>query len=216
MQEFYDCTALPHTSLMKTELDMHEAGLRNITHALGIGMLIIGGMTLGGTAPSLEAATVSLTWDAPANNPDGSPVANLAGYRLYYGTAPQAYTEKVEVGLAQKATLTNLQEGVAYYFSVVAYNEAGAEGSYSGELSWTALRMSIANAAAGAGGTGMVLKWTSTTNTYYTVLRSTNLMATPAFTALASHIPGAGPVTSYADTDATAGGPYFYKVQVEL
>jgi len=214
MQEFYNCMPLSHTSYMKQKLDMHKTGLRNITHALRIGMLIIGGMICGLTSTSLEAATVSLSWDAPTNT-DGTPVANLAGYRLYYGTASQAYSNVITVGLAQSATISNLQEGVIYYFSVVAYNDAGTEGSFSQELSWAAMNMSIAPASGGTRSPGFVLQWTSETNAYYTVMKSTNLMANPAFITLASHVPGVGSVTSYTDTSSTSIGASFYMVQAE-
>src|SRR5262245_42225909 len=54
---------------------------------------------------------VSLAWDA-------NPEPNVAGYRLYYGTSPGNYTSFLDVGTATTATVTNLTDGVTYYFVV--------------------------------------------------------------------------------------------------
>jgi hypothetical protein len=33
-----------------------------------------------------SGTTATLTWDAPTTNADGTPLTDLAGYRIYYGT----------------------------------------------------------------------------------------------------------------------------------
>jgi len=45
--------------------------------------LLAGLLFLGG-AGSLQAATATLAWDPVTTNTDSTPIADLAGYRLYY------------------------------------------------------------------------------------------------------------------------------------
>jgi hypothetical protein len=70
---------------------------------------------------------VTLAWD-PASDP------NVAGYRLYYGYAQGSYEGDVDVGVETAYTLTNLEEGKAYYFVLVAYDINGEEGELSQEV----------------------------------------------------------------------------------
>lgn len=55
--------------------------------------------------------------------------ADLAGYKLYYGTAPGVYTFWVDVGLtatpsAPSYTMTDLSRYGLIYFAVTAYDTA--------------------------------------------------------------------------------------------
>src|ERR1043166_9633625 len=59
---------------------------------------------------------------------------DIAGYRLYYGTAPGNYTERLDVGNLVTATVLDLTGGVVYHFAVTAYNTAGIESSFSNEV----------------------------------------------------------------------------------
>jgi hypothetical protein len=76
---------------------------------------------------------VSLAWDANTE-PD------LGGYRLYYGTASQAYSQVIDVGNTTQVTVSNLNQGGTYFFVVTAYNLQGAESDYSNEIQNTVLR----------------------------------------------------------------------------
>jgi hypothetical protein len=81
-----------------------------------------------------RAATLS--WTAPTQNTDGSSITNLAGYRIYYGTSSTALTQVVDVNSAGITTymLENLAPST-YYFTVRAYNSAGAESASSNVVS---------------------------------------------------------------------------------
>jgi hypothetical protein len=81
------------------------------------------------TAPesnSSASGAVLLSWQAPTENVDGSPVSNLAGYHIYYGKTADDLTSTVTVSGANNTSyvVKGLEEG-AYYFSVVAFNTAG-------------------------------------------------------------------------------------------
>ncbi len=80
--------------------------------------------------------TVTLSWQPPTENTDGSPLMNLAGYNIHYGTQSQDYTSTVKVSNPGLTTyvLQSLPKGT-YYFAVTAYNSSGVEGEYSPEVS---------------------------------------------------------------------------------
>lgn len=85
-----------------------------------------------------------LTWDAPTTNDDSSSLVNLAGYRVYWGTASATYPNQQDLGAASCAgaagnivcthTVTELTAGT-YYFAVTAYNSGGYESVLSNEAS---------------------------------------------------------------------------------
>jgi hypothetical protein len=79
------------------------------------------------------AGTVVLAWDAPADNLDGTPLTDLAGYRVHYGTAPGVYTETFDAGRAAGCSVAGLAPGT-YYIVVSAYNADGYEGAPSNEV----------------------------------------------------------------------------------
>ena len=78
----------------------------------------------------LGSATVS--WTVPTTNVDGSPLTNLAGFRVLYGTNPNQLNQKVEL---PNPTFTSVQiEDLVpgtYYFSVKAYNASALESNAS-------------------------------------------------------------------------------------
>ena len=81
------------------------------------------------------SSSVSLSWEAPTQNNDGSPITNLAGYKIHYGTSSDSYTETVALSNAglTRYVIDNLKSGT-YYFAITAYNAQGIESSLSGEI----------------------------------------------------------------------------------
>src|ERR1700733_1997335 len=73
--------------------------------------------------------SVSLVWNASTN-----PVP--AGYLLYYGIASHTYGSPINVGTNTMVTLSGLQAGQTYYFSVCGYNSASVPGLLSSEASF--------------------------------------------------------------------------------
>jgi hypothetical protein len=73
-----------------------------------------------------------LTWNAPTENANGSPLTDLAGYRVYYGTDPAGLTSSVNISDPSQLThtISDLAAGV-YYFEMTAYNTSGKESNRS-------------------------------------------------------------------------------------
>lgn len=78
------------------------------------------------TISASNAIGPTLSWTAPTENTDGTPVANLAGYHVHYGTSPDELTKTITIAGATTTTriISGLTEGT-YYFALVAYTEAG-------------------------------------------------------------------------------------------
>ena len=95
-----------------------------------LGRVVLGLLAL---LPSLAFATQSVTlgWEA-------SPDPAVAGYRLYLGTSSGVYTQTVEVGNSTMTPVSNLIDGITYFFSVTAYNTSLVESAFSNEISYTA------------------------------------------------------------------------------
>ena len=77
---------------------------------------------------SSSGSTATLTW-----NPSTS--TNLAGYKVYRGTASGGYSSSITVGNVTSYTVSNLGVGSTYYFAVTGYNTSGIESGFSNEVS---------------------------------------------------------------------------------
>jgi len=78
--------------------------------------------------------SMTLSWTPPTENEDGSVLTDLAGYKLYFGTASGRYTRQVRIdnpGLATYVVENLLPD--TYYVVATAFNASGIESSYSNE-----------------------------------------------------------------------------------
>jgi hypothetical protein len=104
---------------------------------------------------------VTLTWNAPTTNADGTPITYFSGdYRIYYGTASGNYSQVTNLNNSNSLVtqqVSNLTSGQLYFFVVSAINTLGNESSYSNEISKTAQSVTpttfTITASAGAKGT---------------------------------------------------------------
>jgi hypothetical protein len=76
--------------------------------------------------------SATLSWQPPTQNADGSPLTNLAGYKIRYGTTSNSLDNAVQVASpgVTSAVIENLT-AATWYFAVVAYNTAGVESDLS-------------------------------------------------------------------------------------
>ena len=82
----------------------------------------------------IQVGTVSttLSWTPPTENEDGTPLMDLAGYKLYWGTRSGIYDNSVTIDNPGLTTyvVENLAPGT-YEFVATAYNTSGIESDYS-------------------------------------------------------------------------------------
>ena len=90
----------------------------------------------GSSADQGGVGQATLSWTAPDANTDGTPLTNLAGYRIYYGMSADVLDQVVDIPSVGLTTyvVANLDVGT-YYFSIRAYNSAGAESALSNIVS---------------------------------------------------------------------------------
>ena len=88
--------------------------------------------------PPATSGTAELTWTAPTLNEDGTPLTNLAGYKVRYGQTPGALSQVRDI--ANPATTSVTIEGLSsgtWYFTVASYTNAGVESAPTGAVSKT-------------------------------------------------------------------------------
>ena len=102
------------------------SSIRGVTHNVVI--------TIAGADEASEPAGITLSWIAPVEREDGTPISmsEIAGYRVYYGTSQGNYSNQVEVAgsATMQVTLSNLVAGT-YYIVVTTYDNDGRESDFS-------------------------------------------------------------------------------------
>jgi Fibronectin type III domain len=116
---------------------------------------------------ALACQQVPLAWDSNVD-------PNVTGYAVYYGTSSGSHPTRVDAGTNVTATVSNLTEGMTYYFVVTSYNAAAAESAPSKEISYLIpglLKMSY-SASSGA---GPMLNFSVAAGQWYEVQATTDM-----------------------------------------
>jgi hypothetical protein len=90
------------------------------------------------TVQAVATGSATLSWTPPTTNTDGSPLTNLAGYKVYWSTSQGSYPNSVTVmnpGLTSYV-VENLAPGT-YFFVATALNGSGVESTFSTSASKT-------------------------------------------------------------------------------
>ena len=84
------------------------------------------------TVTQSALGSMTLSWTAPTENTDGTPLMNLAGYKLYYGLSQGNYPNQVRVDNPSISTylVENLLPNT-YYIVATSFNSLGVESAYS-------------------------------------------------------------------------------------
>jgi hypothetical protein len=90
------------------------------------------------TVADAQTGSATLSWSAPTLNEDGSPLTNLKGYRIYYGTSSTSLGSVLEVPTpgTTTAVVENLSPAT-WYFALKAYNTSNVESGFSNVASKT-------------------------------------------------------------------------------
>jgi hypothetical protein len=110
---------------------------------------------------------ITLQWDANTE-------PNLAGYKVYYGTASRVYTVSKNARKVTQFTLKGLPLGPDYYFAVTAYDTQQKESDFSKELIYISCPKTISPSTADfpAGGGQGTVQVTAGNNCPWTVSKS--------------------------------------------
>ena len=85
--------------------------------------------TVAAAVPNALAGAIHLRWAPVAD-------ADLAGYRVYWGTSSGSYSGSRDVGNVTSAAIDGLGDCTVWYLAVKAYDAAGnLSASYSNEIS---------------------------------------------------------------------------------
>ena len=85
----------------------------------------------GASTRAQSTATVTLAWDSSVST-------NVAGYRVYYGEESSWFQYSQNAGPLTTTTIRNLEGGLTYFFTVVAYTITGVESDPSEEVYYLA------------------------------------------------------------------------------
>ena len=96
------------------------------------------GLTGSGNQPEGTASaggTLVVSWHAPTTNTDGTPLTDLTGYTIYYGTQPGVYMKTLAINdpTATHAVIHGLQPGTHYFVAISANNATGGHSALSSE-----------------------------------------------------------------------------------
>lgn len=96
----------------------------------------LSGYTL--TVQQVGTGSATLSWNPPTQNTDGSPLTDLAGYKIYYGKSSTNLDKVVTIASAgiTRYVVDNLTSAT-WYFSMTSYNSTGVESSRSTAVSKT-------------------------------------------------------------------------------
>jgi hypothetical protein len=124
--------------LSGTPLAQHVGTTSGIVITVRDGALTASLPAFAVTVQAVATGSALLSWTPPTTNTDGSPLTNLAGYKIYWGTQQGTYPNSAT--LNNPGLATYVVEGLApgtYFFVATAVNTLGAESSFSGVASKT-------------------------------------------------------------------------------
>jgi len=91
-------------------------------------LLALGLLILGCNATDVETGSVTLRWQPPVENEDGSRLTDLAGYRVYWGPPERPFVNRIDIDSPQATSyvLEDLSDG-EWRLAVSAVTERALE-----------------------------------------------------------------------------------------
>jgi hypothetical protein len=100
--------------------------------------LVVVASAAGCVTSQPSTGMAALSWTKPTTNTNGSPLLNLAGYRIHYGARRDALSQSIVV--FDPATTSYTLQGLAsgtWYFAISACTTAGTSSTLSAVVSKT-------------------------------------------------------------------------------
>lgn len=161
---------------------------------------------------------MTVAWDPPDNNTDGTLLTDLAGYKVYCGATSGNYSSTTDVGNVTSCQFSNLQAGSTCFFATSAYTSSGVESDLSLELAYSvpvervpATSLSVSSCAPGIFAFGMVA-----TNGYMYTLQSTTSLVSGAWADIVpyTNLVGSGEFTLVVTNGMDFAGSMFFRVAI--
>ena len=100
--------------------------------------MIISACGDGGSIPvtsnQVSFGSATLSWTPPTLNTDGSPLTDLAGYKIYYGNESGNYHTSIQINNnGMTIYVVEHLTSNTYYFVMTAINSSGEESDFSSE-----------------------------------------------------------------------------------
>jgi hypothetical protein len=83
---------------------------------------------------TVRVADKTLRWQAPSQNVDGTPLDDLAGYVIYWGTNSRNYTDSQTISSPATTQWVATMAPGEYYFALTAFDSENNESGYSNEI----------------------------------------------------------------------------------
>lgn len=191
---------IPRQSNDRTKIKF-RGKVRKAVAVTGIAIVIL----LSNPGPVAAAAplnNVKLTWSR-------SPSSDVVGYRIYYGIASGSYTNSIVLGDVTNFTLSNLVNGVTYFFASKGYTASGIESPYSNEAllvpgGGATLRLTM------AANQQSILTLTGLAGHTYEIQSSTTLTS---WNVIGSVPVGVSSTATYTDTSAPSYSRRYYRTR---
>lgn len=104
----------------------------------GIGISVSDGKTTAALSSfsivvnGISDGRVTLSWTPPTENTDGTPLTDLSGYKIYYGTSAGALTKSIDVSTAGVSMyVVEDLTPATWYFAITAVTASGEESNFS-------------------------------------------------------------------------------------
>ncbi len=113
----------------------NEGTYSNILITVNDGQYSVSLASFSVTVNQVSLGSATLSWTPPTQNEDGSPLTDLAGYKIYYGTQQGNYRTSIRIDNPGIATyvVENLTPNT-YYFVSTAFKSNGVESAFSNEV----------------------------------------------------------------------------------
>lgn len=119
----------------QADVGTHEDIVISVTDGTATASLPAASISVAAGSAAAARTNVTISWEPPTQNTDGTPLMSLSGYKVYYGKASNSYTKSVSIsnpGLT-RYVVENLEPGI-YFFSITAISSNGVESAFSPEV----------------------------------------------------------------------------------
>jgi len=92
-------------------------------------------ISCSGSSPGQGSGSITLSWQPPLENTDGTPLNDLSGYKIYYGSSDSMGYITIDNPGVTEYVVDGLNLYTTHYFSITAFNSENVESSSSKTVS---------------------------------------------------------------------------------